>query len=152
MTKMNVLPALARTRQIIAFEQQGYGHMAAAISALHWPETNAHGVRVVRIPDPRSLHFHQVWGDYWPEDSWMGRRVNIVTHGQPMELRISGQYRPVELGPVEIRATVNGSEMASCRYPSRSQEDRSPETSWGLEVREARYLRPGQHCGRKRLV
>jgi hypothetical protein len=29
--------------------------LAAAISALHWQETNA---RVVRVPDPRSLHFH----------------------------------------------------------------------------------------------
>ena len=32
--------------------------LSAAISALHWQETNAHGVRVVRVPDPRSLHFH----------------------------------------------------------------------------------------------
>jgi hypothetical protein len=32
--------------------------LAAAISALHWQETNAYGVRVVRVPDPRSLHFH----------------------------------------------------------------------------------------------
>ena len=45
----------------------------------------------------------------------MGRQVNIVTHGQPMELRISGQSRPLELGPVEIRATVNGSEAGSYR-------------------------------------
>ena len=89
--------------------------LAAAISALRWQETIAHGVRVVRVPDPRSLQFHQVRGDYWPRDSWMGRQVNIVTHGQPIELRITGQYRPVELGPVEIRATVNGSEMASSR-------------------------------------
>jgi hypothetical protein len=89
--------------------------LVAAISALRWQETNAHGMRVVRVPDPRSLHFHQVWGDYWPQDSWMGRQVNIVTHGQPIELRITGQYRPVELSPVEIRATVNGSEMASYR-------------------------------------
>jgi hypothetical protein len=87
--------------------------LVAAISALRWPETNAYGVRVVRVPDPDSLHFHQVSGDYWPEDGWMGRQVNIVTHGQPMELRISGQYRPVKLGPVEIRATVNGSEVES---------------------------------------
>ena len=49
------------------------------------------------------------------KDNWMGRQVNIVTHGQPMELRISGQYRPVELGPVEIRAIVNGSEVGSYR-------------------------------------
>jgi len=45
----------------------------------------------------------------------MGRRVNIVTHGQPIELRITGQYRPAELGPVEIRAAINGSEVASYR-------------------------------------
>jgi len=89
--------------------------LVAAISALHWQETNAYGVRVVRVPDPDSLHFHHVSGDYWPQDNWMGRQVNIVTHGQPMELRISGQYRPVELGPVEIRAIVNGSEVGSYR-------------------------------------
>ena len=89
--------------------------LAAAISALRWPETNDHGMRIVRVPDSRSLHFHRVLGDYWPRDSWMGRQVNIVTHGQPIELRITGQYRPVELGPVEIRATVNGSEVASYR-------------------------------------
>jgi hypothetical protein len=87
--------------------------LVAAISALHWQETNAYGVRLVRVPDPRSLHYYRVSGDYWPQDSWMGRQVNIVTHGQPLELRIIGQYRPVELGPVEIRATVNGSEVAS---------------------------------------
>src|SRR6516225_6990940 len=87
--------------------------LVAAISALHWQETNAYGVRVVRVPDPDSLHFHHVSGDYWPQDNWMGRQVNIVTHGQPMELRISGQYRPVELGPVEIRAIVNGLEAGS---------------------------------------
>jgi len=87
----------------------------AAISTLHWPETNAHGVRVLRVPDPGSLHFHEVWGDYWPDDSWMGRQVKIVTHQQPIELQITGQYRPVELGPVEIRVTVNGSEVATYR-------------------------------------
>ena len=87
----------------------------AAISALHWQEANDHGVRVVRVPDPDSLHFHRVSGDYWPGDSWMGRQVNIVTHGQPLELRITGRYRPAELSPVEIRATVNGSEVASYR-------------------------------------
>jgi hypothetical protein len=91
------------------------GTLVAAISALHWQENNAHGVQVVRVPDPDSLHFHQVSGDYWPQDSWMGREVNIVTHRQPLELRITGLYRPVELGPVEIRATVDGSEVASYR-------------------------------------
>jgi hypothetical protein len=91
------------------------GALVAAISALHWQETNAYGVRVVRVPDPESLHFHQVSGDYWRQDNWMGRQVNIVTHGQPMELRISGQNRPAKLGPVEIRATVNGSEVGSYR-------------------------------------
>ena len=89
--------------------------LVAAISALHWQETNAYGMRVVRVPDRESLHFHQVSGDYWRQDNWMGRQVNIVTHGQPIELRISGQHRPIELGPVEIRATVNGSEAGSYR-------------------------------------
>jgi hypothetical protein len=89
--------------------------LAAAVSALHWPEADANGVRVVRVPDSDSLHFHQVSGDYWPQDSWMGHQVNIVTHGQTLELRITGQHRPVELGPVEIRATVNGSEVANYR-------------------------------------
>ena len=89
--------------------------LVAAISALHWQETNAHGVRVVRVPDPDSLHFYHIWGDYWPQDSWMGHQVNIMTHRQPIELRITGRHRPAELGPVEIRATVNGSEMARYR-------------------------------------
>jgi hypothetical protein len=89
--------------------------LVAAISALHWQETNAHGVDVVRVPDAGSMHFHHIWGDYWPQDGWMGRQVNIFTHGQPIELRITGQYRPAKLGPVQIRATVNGSELASYR-------------------------------------
>ena len=89
--------------------------LVAAISALHWQETNAHGVRVVRLPDPDSLHFYDVSGAYWLRDSWMGRDVKIMTHRQPLELRFIGQYRPVELGPVEIRATVNGSEVAKYR-------------------------------------
>ena len=45
----------------------------------------------------------------------MGRRVHIVTHRQPIKLRIIGLYGQVELGPVEIRATVNASEVASYR-------------------------------------
>jgi hypothetical protein len=89
--------------------------LIAAISALHWQETNAHGVRVVRVPDPDSLHFYHVWGDYWPQDGWMGREVNIVTHGQPVEVRISGQYRPAKLGAVDIHAKINGSELANYR-------------------------------------
>ena len=43
----------------------------AAISALHWQETNAHGVRV---PDPCSLHFHHVWGDLAPRHLDWGAR------------------------------------------------------------------------------
>jgi hypothetical protein len=89
--------------------------LAAAISALHWQESNAHGMRVVRVPDSDSLHFYHLWGDYWPQDGWMGRQVNIVTHGRPIELRITGQYRPAKLGPVEIRVTTDGSEVATYR-------------------------------------
>jgi hypothetical protein len=88
--------------------------LAAAVSALHWQETMDHGVRVVRVPDPRFLHFHYVLGDYWPEEgpeSWMGRQISIVTHGCPMQLRIIGRYRPSELGPVEIRV-LNGSDAS----------------------------------------
>ena len=72
-------------------------------------------MRVVRVPDPGYLQVHTVRGDYWPEDGWMGRQATIVTHGQPIEVRISGRYRPVELGAVEIRAVINGSEMATYR-------------------------------------
>jgi hypothetical protein len=92
--------------------------LVEAITALHWQETKSYRVRVVRLPDPASLHFYHVSGEYWPEDSeanWMGRHADIVTHGQPIELRITGQYRPVELGPVEIRATVNGSDVTTYR-------------------------------------
>jgi hypothetical protein len=45
----------------------------------------------------------------------MGGQVNIVTHGQPVELRISGQYRPAKLGTVDIHAKINGSEVANYR-------------------------------------
>ena len=46
----------------------------------------------------------------------MGRRVHIVTHRQPIKLRIIGLYGQVELGPVEIRATVNASGVASLSH------------------------------------
>jgi hypothetical protein len=90
--------------------------LAAAIDALHWQETKDHGVRIVRVPDPRVLHFYYISGDYWPQDSsesWMGRQIIVVTDGRPMQLRITGRMRPMELPPVEIRV-VNGSE--SSRY------------------------------------
>jgi hypothetical protein len=96
--------------------------LVSAISALHWQETDICGVRVVRVPDSRRLHFYHVWGDYWPQDGWIGRRVNIVTHGQPLELRISGQYRPADLGPVVVRASVNGSEVATYRIGNTDTE------------------------------
>jgi hypothetical protein len=84
---------------------------------LHWQETMDHGVQIVHVPDPRVLHFYYISGDYWPQDgpeSWMGRQINVVTDGRPMQLRIIGRMRPPELGPVEIRV-VNGSEVLSYR-------------------------------------
>jgi hypothetical protein len=33
----------------------------------------------------------------------MGKTARIVTHRQPLELRITGQYRPARVEPVEIR-------------------------------------------------
>ena len=38
----------------------------------------------------------------------MGHRISIVTSNEPMQLRITGRYRPAELGPVEL-SFVNGS-------------------------------------------
>jgi hypothetical protein len=88
--------------------------LAEAIEALHWPQTQDHGVRIVRAPDPRSLSFHYVLGDLWPEGqgalNWMGHQINIVTQGQPMELEFLGRSRPAQLGPVEI-SVANGSEV-----------------------------------------
>ena len=49
----------------------------------------------------------------------MGRQIKIVTHDKPMQLRISGRYRPAGLGPVEIRV-ANGSEVSS--YPIAQQD------------------------------
>jgi hypothetical protein len=91
--------------------------LAAAVDALHWQETQDHGVRVVKVPDPRDLHFYYVLGDYWPTgpgETWMGQEIKIATAGQRMQLRITGRYRPAELGPVEIRV-VNGPEVSSYR-------------------------------------
>jgi hypothetical protein len=88
--------------------------LAAAIEGLHWQESRDHGITVVRVPDS---HFHYVLGDYWPEggpESWIGHQINIVTHGQPLQLSIIGRYRPPELGPVEI-SVVNGSDVSRYR-------------------------------------
>jgi len=91
--------------------------VAAAIEGLHWQETRDHGITVVRVPDSRSLHFYYILGDYWPEggpESWMGHQINIVTHGQPVQLSIIGRYRTPQLGPVEI-SVVNGSDVSRYR-------------------------------------
>jgi hypothetical protein len=66
----------------------------------------------VDVPDPRFLHFHYILGDYFPQaapESWMGRQIKIVTHGQPLQVHITGRYRPAPLGPVDI-SVINGSE------------------------------------------
>src|SRR5260221_1996535 len=58
--------------------------LAAAVDALHWRETTNHGVRVVQGPDPRSLRFYYLLGEYWPRGglvSWVGRPIKIVTQG-----------------------------------------------------------------------
>jgi hypothetical protein len=60
------------------------------------------------------LHFYYVLGDYWLEDGWMGHQINIVTHGQPMQLSITGRDRPPWLGPVEI-SVINGSDVSHYR-------------------------------------
>ena len=90
------------------------GPLAGALAALHWQEIKNHGVRIMRVPDPRTLHFYYISGDYWPGDgpeSWMGHQISVVTHGQPVQLHITGRYRPSKLGPVEIRV-VNGSDVS----------------------------------------
>src|SRR5260221_10554270 len=95
--------------------------LAAAVSALHWQETNDHGVRVVRVPDPHSMHYYQVSGDYWLRDpaifadSWIGREVKIVTQEQPLEVRFTGQSPPAGPCPPGSRARADHSEMASYR-------------------------------------
>ena len=71
--------------------------------ALNWETTDDHGVQVVHVPDQRSLRFYYVTGNYWPLDKWMGKEVRIVTHGQPLELRITGEYLPSKIKRVEIR-------------------------------------------------
>jgi hypothetical protein len=91
--------------------------VVAAIEGLHWPQTMDHGITVVRVPDSRSLHFYYILGDYWPEggsESWMGHQINIVTHGQPVQLSITGRYRTPQLGPVEI-SVANGSDVSRYR-------------------------------------
>jgi hypothetical protein len=96
--------------------------LGSAMEALPWPQTTDHGVRVVRVPDSRLLHYHYILGDYWFEGgpySWMGRQVTIVTHGQPVRLSITGRYRPSEVGPVEI-TVANGSEVS--RYHIAKQD------------------------------
>lgn len=100
------------------------GALAAAVDALQWQQTSDHGVRIVRVPDPRLLHFHYIVGEYFPgsgHESWMGRQVNIVTHGQPLQLRITGRYRPSALGPVEIRVS-NGSDMSRYRIAQQNTQ------------------------------
>ncbi len=93
--------------------------LAAAIEALRWQETIDHDVRIVRVPDPQFLHFYYVLGDFWPIDGWMGKQVNIVTHGKPVQLGISGRGRPAELGTVEIRV-LKGSDAS--RYQIAKQD------------------------------
>ena len=97
---------------------------------------------VVRVPDPGVLHFHYILGDYWPQEapySWMGRQINVVTHDQPMQLRISGLDRPSELGPVEIRV-VNGSEVS--RYRIAKQDTQLLNLPTGASITDGeRYVR-----------
>lgn len=93
--------------------------LAAAVEALHWQATIDHGVSVVHVPDPQSLHFYYVLGDFWSQEGWMGNQIKIVTHGQPMQLRISGRDRPSEVGSVEIRV-VKGSDVS--RYQIAQQD------------------------------
>lgn len=80
--------------------------LATALNALPWQKEANLGVRIVHVPDPQVLHFYYILGNYWPQDlpeSWMGSRVTVVTKGRPVQLRITGRMRPVQLGPVEVR-------------------------------------------------
>jgi hypothetical protein len=92
--------------------------LEGAVEALHWPEIRDRGMRVVRVPDLRILHYYTVSGDYWPwdqpwkADRWIGHQISIMTKGQPVEMRISGRGRPPGLGPVEINV-VNGSDLST---------------------------------------
>ncbi len=85
--------------------------LQTAISALGWQEVQDGRVGVVRVPPASSLDYVAVTGNYWPTpepETWMGRHVRIATHGQAELLRLTGRYRPPQLGPVTITVTQDG--------------------------------------------
>jgi hypothetical protein len=70
-----------------------------AIAALQWHSRIDHGVTIVSAPDGNTLKYFSVAGDYWPASfplNWMGRTVQITTHGIPATLTISGAASPFQ--------------------------------------------------------
>jgi len=83
--------------------------VVAALTSLHWPKRDASGVMFFTPPPTAATSYDYVVGDYWPDrsgPSWMGRRVEILTHNQPAALTLTGRYRPAAL-PVIITITRN---------------------------------------------
>jgi hypothetical protein len=63
------------------------------------------GVQVIKVPDLSGLKYQYITGDYWPSPAaynFMGKRIQVVTHGVAVTLSLSGKYRPLTR-PVLIR-------------------------------------------------
>ena len=83
----------------------------------------------------------------------MGNQIKIVTHGEPMQLRISGRYRPPELGPVEIRV-VKGSDVSRYQIAQQDTQEVSLPADGSCTLMASSTFMPGRifHNEDRRLL
>ncbi len=66
--------------------------LAAALIAEGWPESIHQGIIVIELPPAEALNYYGTTGDYWPSvlpQKWMGRGMQVFTHGSPMLLTLT---------------------------------------------------------------
>lgn len=79
-----------------------------AVSKLKWPQSIEQGVVITQVPPSTQLQYsYYIDGEYWSSPqtfNWVGERAIIHNRDRPINLTLSGQWRPTK-EPVDITLT-----------------------------------------------
>lgn len=117
--------------------------MLAALRRLGWAEQDRGGIVLFRAPPRAILAYAEIKGEIWlshDEWSWMGRRAEIVSHGQAAILHVSSVGLPMPATTVTVAQT--GSAEKSYPIPANSSLDIPVPATAVLQIRPGATFLP----------
>ena len=81
--------------------------LLAGLRTLGWPEQDAGGVALFRVPPAGTLRYAALYGETWLDFgswSWLGRSGLVVTHGRSAILHVSSVDLPLPAATVTVAA------------------------------------------------